>query len=117
MKPKSSSRRSIAQDIVEDALSFTTSTSRRVSDAQPFSASSAMPLESPASPTTATTCSEAPLRSRATASPSAAASAAPACPATNASHTDSSGFGKPEMPPKRRSVPNRSARPVSNFQA
>ena len=98
-------------------MSFKTTITFRQAEAQLLSASKHVPLTKEESPITATTCSSEPFRSRAAAMPSATESATPAWPATAASARDSAGFGNPETPPIRRSVPKRSARPVRIFQA
>src|SRR5574344_2417984 len=88
-----------------------------VAPTQLLRASKLVPFTIDASPTTATACSSVPLRSRAAAHPSATESATPAWPATAASHADSRGLGKPEIPPSVHSVPSAASRPVRIFQA
>ena len=116
MRPKARESAPVGRPI-DISLSLRTTSRREAVSRTLFSASSETPHAADASPTTATTASDVPRRSRAAARPSAAETAVPACPAPKASYGDSHRFWKPERPSVRRSVRKRSARPVSSFHA
>ena len=109
----------IAPTVFEIAISLSLSTAIRSGLSCPMwlTASMDIPLGNEPSPTTATTCHDSPLRSRAAAMPTAEESAVPAWPVWNQSCGLSCGLGNPDTPPNLRSVPNASRRPVMSLCA
>ena len=97
------------------SLSLSTMSIRVLRWPMSFRASRLMPVISAASPTTTTTFSFVPRRSRVSANPSAMESPVPAWPPSKMSCSLSERRGNPPMPPSWRSVPKLSSRPVSSL--